>query len=264
LLSTLYSIYYCEGFEGKENLFYLLSLLNSKIAQFYMYHLVFAMSSGAFIKARANHYARLPIRRIAFTTPEEERARLLEKVQRLYEAGEYEALLAFVEARLAVEPEQTNPGSASDVVHDLLAYLAERMMALNRQKQQRIDIFMLDLEGVTDAETFEALSEHGKWESSLWKAEACRPFVDEESRTTRHLDEGLGWNEDCFKAFVKMLAGRFTNLSDVIAVYHRHHPDVQALQQRIAETDRLIDQIVYQLYGLTEEEIAVVEKGGSV
>jgi hypothetical protein len=27
----------------------------------------------------------------------------------------------------------------------------------------------------------------------------------------------------------------------------------------ISRTDRLIDQIVYQLYGLTEEEIAVVE-----
>jgi hypothetical protein len=83
--------------------------------------------------------------------------------------------------------------------------------------------------------------------------------VDEGSRTTRHLDESVGWNEDCFKAFVKMLAGRVTNLSDVIAVYRRHHSDVQAVLRRIAATDRLIDQIVYRLYGLTEEEIAVVE-----
>jgi hypothetical protein len=33
------------------------------------------------------------------------------------------------------------------------------------------------------------------------------------------------------------------------------------LLARIAATDRLIDRIVYQLYGLTEEEIAVVERG---
>jgi hypothetical protein len=59
-----------------------------------------------------------------------------------------------------------------------------------------------------------------------------------------------------------MLVGRVTNLSDVMAVYRRHHSDVQALLQRIAATDRLIDQIVYQLYGLTEEEIAVVEGNG--
>lgn len=33
----------------------------------------------------------------------------------------------------------------------------------------------------------------------------------------------------------------------------------QAIQQQIAQTDREIDQMVYQLYGLTEEEIAIVE-----
>ena len=31
------------------------------------------------------------------------------------------------------------------------------------------------------------------------------------------------------------------------------------LTERIAHTDHLIDQIVYQLYGLTDEEIAIVE-----
>jgi len=31
---------------------------------------------------------------------------------------------------------------------------------------------------------------------------------------------------------------------------------------KIEKTDQLIDQIVYRLYGLTEEEIRVVEDGG--
>jgi hypothetical protein len=31
------------------------------------------------------------------------------------------------------------------------------------------------------------------------------------------------------------------------------------LKTRLAATDRLIDQVVYRLYGLTEDEIAVVE-----
>ena len=35
--------------------------------------------------------------------------------------------------------------------------------------------------------------------------------------------------------------------------------ELAAVQGQIAQTDRLIDQIVYQLYGLTEEEIALVE-----
>ena len=35
-----------------------------------------------------------------------------------------------------------------------------------------------------------------------------------------------------------------------------------ALQRRIEVTDRQIDQLVYELYGLTAEEIAVVESNG--
>ena len=35
----------------------------------------------------------------------------------------------------------------------------------------------------------------------------------------------------------------------------------QPLLARIEATDRLIDQIVYRLYGLTDEEIVVVEGG---
>jgi len=37
--------------------------------------------------------------------------------------------------------------------------------------------------------------------------------------------------------------------------------DKQRLQRAIAATDRKIDALVYVLYGLTEEEIRVVETG---
>lgn len=40
---------------------------------------------------------------------------------------------------------------------------------------------------------------------------------------------------------------------------NKHHPPYKRLVERIASTGALIDQIVYRLYGLTEEEIAVVE-----
>jgi hypothetical protein len=276
LLSTLYSIYYKRESPDNESLHYLLTLLNSQLSQFYMYHLVFGLSSGAFTKARVNHYARLPIRRIDFTTPDDEREALVEEAKdkaeqaiqtmaasglvgseapmdRAILAQSTAPMLSFVEERLSAEPEQ------ADVIYDLLAHLAERMIAMHQQKQERVEAFWLDLEGVTDADTFEALSEHGKWEASLWEAKACRPFVDKESRSTRHLDESLGWNEDCFKVFAKMLAESISNLSKVIGVYRDHHPDFRALVRRIAATDHLIDLIVYQLYGLTEEEIAVVE-----
>jgi hypothetical protein len=78
-------------------------------------------------------------------------------------------------------------------------------------------------------------------------------------RTFRHLDESFGWAEVCFKAFVKMLAGRIAKLSKVIGVLRGHHPAHRLLVQRIEATDRLIDLMVYRLYGLTKEEVAVVE-----
>ncbi len=36
-------------------------------------------------------------------------------------------------------------------------------------------------------------------------------------------------------------------------------PEKTVLQQQIAATDRQIDQLVYELYGLTEEEVRIVE-----
>jgi hypothetical protein len=56
-----------------------------------------------------------------------------------------------------------------------------------------------------------------------------------------------------------MLAGTVAHLSEVVGVYRAHHPAYRALVRRIAATDRLIDLIVYRLYGLTAEEVAVVE-----
>jgi hypothetical protein len=60
-----------------------------------------------------------------------------------------------------------------------------------------------------------------------------------------------------------MLAGSISNLSKVVGVYRDHHPAYRQLVRRIAATDRLIDLIVYRLYGLTADEVAVVEETNS-
>ncbi|MDY6878589.1 MAG: hypothetical protein SWK90_20620 [Chloroflexota bacterium] len=51
------------------------------------------------------------------------------------------------------------------------------------------------------------------------------------------------------RAFQEQLAGE----------YERSLGKLLPLKARLAGTDRLIDLIVYRLYGLTEEEVAVVE-----
>jgi len=269
----------CPGFissTAENNPMYLLALLNSHLISEYLTQVCPAKLQG-YTRFNANNLNETPIRRIEFTTPTDERAQLVEEAKDRAEeavgaltssgvlgsdAPMDQAMLAqaisptlgFVEERLATEPEQ------ADVVHDLLAHLAERMIAMHKEKQSRVEAFWLDLEGVTDAETFETLRHKGKWERTLWqKSKACRPFVDEESRSTRRLDESLGWNEDAFKVLVKALVSKVQGLSDLVGVYRAHSPAYRELVTRIEATDRLIDQIVYQLYGLTEEEIAIVE-----
>ncbi len=54
-------------------------------------------------------------------------------------------------------------------------------------------------------------------------------------------------------------ASSVPNLSDLVQVYRKYHPNYHEIVDRIGRTDYLIDQIFYQLYGLTEEEIAIVE-----
>lgn len=69
----------------------------------------------------------------------------------------------------------------------------------------------------------------------------------------------LAWDETDFKGFIKQLAGNIAGLSSLIKLYRQYRPTYHQLASRLAETDRLIDQLVYQLYGLTEDEIAMVE-----
>jgi type II restriction/modification system DNA methylase subunit YeeA len=45
----------------------------------------------------------------------------------------------------------------------------------------------------------------------------------------------------------------------LLKVYEESLQRVLPLKQQLAKTDRLIDAVVYRLYGLTEEEIKIVE-----
>ena len=48
-------------------------------------------------------------------------------------------------------------------------------------------------------------------------------------------------------------------MDDIQREFKKSIAKLNPLLERIARTDRLIDQIVYRLYGLTQEEVAIVE-----
>ena len=97
--------------------------------------------------------ASFPIRRISFTTPASERPRLGAELQQLYADGKYAEILAQVDACLPKDEAGSfiAEKEKSDVVHDLLAFLAERMLEMNKQKQQEIRGFLGWLEGYVGA-----------------------------------------------------------------------------------------------------------------
>jgi len=151
------------------------------------------------------------------------------------------------------------PCEQSDVIHDLLAFLAEQMIELNRQKQEKMRAFIKWLEAELEVQVdkkghtgIEALTGKTKLKNYLGdyqKDEGALPFDE--------LWEILRKNK---RHIAKNLSPAFMQ-----AVEHAYNESLSALlpvKERLRLTDGLIDQIVYRLYGLTEEEIRIVEERG--
>jgi len=68
-------------------------------------------------------------------------------------SGNFDEILSHVEARLPKDAAGNfiSGQETSDVVHDLLAFLAERMLEVNKEKQQEIKGFLGWLEGYVGA-----------------------------------------------------------------------------------------------------------------
>lgn len=233
------------------SVYFVQCVLNSNLIN-YVYNMRTGEAGRTFAQIKLYDLRDLPIPRITFDTLEYQKTAVSQQSQTLYHAGDHTALLALVATELGA--------GRNDTIHDLLAFLAEQMIVMNKQKQTALEAFWLDLEGVAEPAAFAILRNKGKWEKSLHKAvPAARPFVDESSRSSVPLSASLSWNEDAFKGFVKLLLKKVRYFSAIVGVYGDHKTAVATLNQQLTATDRLIDQIVYQLYGLTDEEIAIVE-----
>lgn len=158
----------------------------------------------------------------------------------LYEAflehGEDLSLWAFAVARLTEQPERP------DVVHDILAFLAEQMIKMDEDKQAEARGFLTWLADYTGLPV-----EDWTLKTSL---KAC--YEQDWAEMRRVVDRN---SRRITKVNVK---GR--EASDLIRdEWEASVEKLRPLLARIAATDRLIDLIVYRLYGLTEAEVKVVE-----
>jgi hypothetical protein len=237
----------------------LLSLLNSKLIWFWLSHTVSKLQGGAYAM-QAIYLVHAPIRRINFITPPDQRTYYLDKARLLYNQcinkNDQDCVLGFVNHHLSKEPEE------SDVVHDLLAFLAEEMIRLNKEKRAEQQAFLtwltnnLKIQPQPDKKTgkvgIDALQgrarlvdypgDYQKDEKELDFVALKNILLDNKKRMGVYLSDSL--------------------LATVEEQYHRSLDTVLPLKQQLKQTDKLIDQIVYKLYGLTEEEIQVVEGKG--
>src|SRR6266566_422206 len=242
---------------------FMVSLLNSSLIDFF-YRTISAFIRGDYLRLLKQYVAQIPIPRIAFNTPADERTSLTNEGIGLYKANKHEELLSYVEACLAHQPEQ------SDVIHDLLVYLAEQMIDLNGQRAQALENFLLALESMLPDSDMQRLgrlwtppnvaqtAQTGDQEAEKRSAEAQEKLG---TLATRQLDlrDDIGFlNEEQWRWLLKRRLAR-PDLVELTKVFRLRQPAISALDNHIAMTDRLIDQVVYRLYGLSKEEIATVE-----
>ena len=225
---------------------YLLSVLNSKLIFNYYKRTATVLGDadkGGRMRWFSQDIIRLPIRRISFTTPAEERARLGAELQDLYSQGKHDEILAVVNDSLP-QDEAGNfvaERERSDVVHDLLAFLAERMLEMNKEKQQEIRGFLVWLEGYLGA-----------------KVEDLTP----KTRLLSYYEHDYESLLAVLKKNRKKLAvdpARREPAEALRAEFEGSMKKLLPLREKIRQTDELIDAVVYRLYGLTEEEIGIVE-----
>ena len=209
----------------------------------------------------------MPILRISFATPKEEREKLVHEGKKFYkkylENGDWNSLLFFIDHCLKKQhipdPELVKKHNAdplnkdfqiregelveqSDVIHDLLAFLAEKMIEYNKEKNKETKSFLgwLEREVGIKVEDLTGKTIIKKYHETTGDNLI---IILRKNKKKLHIDTSRrDFQDRLFTEFDK-------SLQKLIPLNHK-----------IEITDHLIDQIVYKLYGLTEAEIKIVEE----
>ncbi|MBI4823673.1 MAG: hypothetical protein HY805_05530 [Nitrospirae bacterium] len=130
----------------------------------------------------------------------------------------------------------------NDTIHDLLAYLAEQMIEMNKKKNEEIKDFLrwlereveVGIESLSNKTAIKEYHEHDfKYFLEILKKNKRSIPIDPSDRKTQELFER-----------------HFTKSMSVL----------EPLKAKIKNTDNLIDEIVYRLYGLNDDETRIVTR----
>jgi len=229
---------------------YILALFNSSLLNFW-----FANKFGLLMEVGIFKVNQIPIRNISFTTQKKVRSKLLEEGKTLYqnslEKKTFQPIAVLLENCLNHEPQQ------ADVIHDILVFLSKQTIEMNKEKQREIKGYLgwlesqlkiqADADGNSGIEALTGKTQIKNYLGDYQKGEEDLPF------------------EEFWKILEKNKSKIQANLKsrelyeNIKSEYEKSLPKLLPLKEKLHKTDWLIDQIVYKLYGLTEEEIKIVE-----
>jgi type I restriction-modification system DNA methylase subunit len=247
------------------NSHYVLALLNSTLVDF-VFKLCSVHFQNRFYSANKQFISRLPIRRIPFVTPPAVRKELLREgleismeVAQKGDAAKLNAWLAPVlssvhrpDARLvrryASGPEWSqwvgqgeNGWERADVLHDLLAALSLRMTQLYGQMRKERNDFL-------------------RWLLGIFGRELLRVRLPEQMSKYENLHSGEFLEILKTHRFLPQSATRSRHLADqIIPEFERSREQVRLLMAEFEGIHHVIDDIVYKLYGMSEDDIRAIE-----
>jgi len=256
---------------------YILALMNSKVNGFY-----FSKYVGYDLNVYPENIEYLPIRYIYFSTPKVDRERLVAESKNHYkkylDTSKPDAFLNFIDSKLMKEHKpdkelvkrhnsdplnkdwQIPEGALweqSDVVHDILVFLAEQMIEMNKEKQGEIKGYLKWLESQLKIQSD---TEENTGIENLTGRTQIKKYLGDYQKGEEHLP---------FEEFWKILEKNKTRIQsnlksrelyeNIRSEYEKSLSKLLPLKEKLRKTDWLIDQIVYKLYDLTEEEIKIVE-----
>jgi hypothetical protein len=158
---------------------------------------------------------------------------------KLYDVSKYEDIIKWAEYKLAL--------NKTDTSHDFLAYLAEQMIGLNKAKNEEIKGFLKWLEREIGTNIDELTGKTAIKDYPERDIDALLNVLKKNKQKISVDPSNRKFQETLEKHFKESMSA------------------LTPLKTKIKATDNLIDQMVYKLYGLTDEEIKVVDrKGGQV
>ncbi len=234
---------------------YLLALVNSRLLTF-LHQVISGELDRVFAQVRIANLELLPVQFFEFVTSSDIRTHTVRKAEELLEEDKDVEIINLVI--------QSVDRSMLDVVHDIIIFLARKMINLNQQKQKEIHRFLEWLNNKLRAYS----DDRGRLGIYSFSGNQDRAFFDyigDYEKYIAPLDFNSKTNDDDFYYFLYKNRNRFAvSLSDVEGeIQHEYEKSLATLipiKRDLARTDALIDKIVYRLYGLTDEEIELIER----